>query len=268
MPIKDYYARVQGRYYRTGSRLFFKRPLTLNGTVPFISFTFDDFPRSALLAGGAILNRFGLAGTYYASFGLMGKQAPTGTMFDAEDLKLLLEQGHELGCHTFDHCHSAETDTGEFEDSILENRMALKKLLPGAGFRTFSYPISPPRARTKHRVAHHFECCRGGGQTFNAGTADLNYLSAYFLEKSRDNVANVKNLIDQNRRVNGWLIFATHDVCEDPTPYGCTPGFFEDVVQSAVSSGAQIMPVVHAWEVIARSSAQLRMANSRETVRL
>src|SRR2546425_11069576 len=113
------WARVQGRYIRTAARFFFKRPLVINTPTPFISFTFDDFPRSALLTGGAILKRFGLTGTYYASFGLMGKQAPTGPMFLPEDLKALLEQGHELGCHTFDHCHSWETKTGVFEDSII-----------------------------------------------------------------------------------------------------------------------------------------------------
>ena len=54
---------------------------------PVISFTFDDFPRSALLNAGAILRERGLAGTYYASFGLMGTKAPTGEMFEREDLR-------------------------------------------------------------------------------------------------------------------------------------------------------------------------------------
>jgi len=81
----------------------YRRPFLLRNDVPNISFTFDDFPRSALLTGGAILSRYGVRGSYYASLGLMGKQAPTGTIFVAEDLQRLLAQGHELGCHTFDH---------------------------------------------------------------------------------------------------------------------------------------------------------------------
>jgi len=104
--------------------------------------------------------------------------------------------------------------------------------------------------RTKKNTSKHFVCCRGGGQTFNAGTADLNYLSAYFLEKSRGNREVVKRLIDENRRARGWLILATHDVCESPTRFGCTPDFFEDIVQSAVASGARILPVADALELL------------------
>jgi hypothetical protein len=246
--------RIRGRYRRTSSRLFFKRPFAINTQIPFISFTFDDFPRSALLTGGAILQHFGLRATYYASFGLMGKQAPTGTMFWREDLETLLQQGHELGCHTFGHCHAWETKPSVFEDSIIENRLVLGDLFPAASFRTLSYPISQPRARTKQRVARHFACCRGGGQTFNVGTSDLNCLRAHFLEQSRDDPQAIRNLIDQNRRACGWLIFATHDICEIPTAWGCTPDLFEDIVQCALNSGARILPVIEAWEALCASS--------------
>jgi len=247
------WARVQGRYRRSAAAFFFRRPFAINSPTPFISFTFDDFPRSALLEGGAILKRFGLSGTYYASLGLMGKNALSGPIFVPEDLKALVEEGHELGCHTFDHCHSWETKTTVFENSIVENEAALQELLPEASFRTFSYPISPPRPQIKQKAAKHFVCCRGGGQTFNVGTTDLNYLRAYFLEKGRDHPETVRNLIEQNRRARGWLILATHDVCADPSPFGCTPDFFEDIVRCAVSSGARILPVVQAWEALRAS---------------
>jgi hypothetical protein len=222
--------------------------LTIDLQKPVITFTFDDFPRSAWLTGGAILERSGLRGTYYASLGLMGQTAPTGAICLAEDVRALVERGHELGSHTFDHRHSWDTKTNVFERSILENQAALDSLLPGARFRTFSYPISPPRPRTKHVVGSHFAAARGGGQTFNAGQTDLNYLSAYFLEKMRHDRGAVKHLIADNRAACGWLIFATHDVCDRPTPYGCTPGFFEDIVECAVESGARIVPVAEALD--------------------
>jgi peptidoglycan/xylan/chitin deacetylase (PgdA/CDA1 family) len=166
----------------------------------------------------------------------------------------LAERGHELGSHTFDHRHSWETKTNVFERSIVENEAALDTLLPGACFRTFSYPISPPRPRTKRVVGSRFAAARGGGQTFNAGEADLNYLSAYFLEKMRHDREAVKQVIADNRAARGWLIFATHDVCDTPTPYGCTPGFFESIVECAVESGARIVPVAEALESLGVSA--------------
>jgi len=256
MQISDYWSRAQGKYYRTGARLFFRRPLVLTNRTPLISFTFDDFPRSALRTGGRILKRFGAAGTYYVSLGLMGKTAPTGEMFLRDDLNDAVADGHELGCHTFDHYDSAGTATSVFEKSITKNSLALEQVLPGVSFQTFSYPISPPRVQTKRKIARHFVCCRGGGQTFNRGTADLSYLAAFFLEQSRDDENAVKRLIDQNRGAGGWLILATHDVSESPTPYGCTPEFFERVVQYAVQSGSRVVPVLEAYKSLQISTAE------------
>jgi peptidoglycan/xylan/chitin deacetylase (PgdA/CDA1 family) len=231
----------------------YRRPFLMCTDVPIISFTFDDFPRSALLTGGAILKRYEVRGTYYASLGLMGKEAPTGAIFLAGDLESLLAQGHELGCHTFAHCHSWKTRPSVFEESIIKNQAALDELLPGASFRTFSYPIMCPRPQTKRITGKYFTCCRGsGGQTFNVGKADANHLHTYFLEKSRENPERVTNLIYQNCRARGWLIFATHDVCDSPTPYGCTPAFFEEIVQCALNSGARILPVLEAWKKVAQ----------------
>lgn len=253
MPFRKFWSKFRGYYQRRAASLVFRKPFVINSEHPLISFTFDDFPRSALLVGGAILNRFGLAGTYYASLGLLGKEEPSGQIFLPDDLTTLFGRGHELGCHTFSHCHSWETDTEAFERSIIENRAALGRLRSGAEFKSFSYPISLPRPLTKARIAEYFLCCRGGGQTLNVGRVDLNQLSAYFLEKSRHNIRAVKDLIDRNREVRGWLIFATHDISDDPTPFGCNPQFFEEVVQYAVSSGARILPVVKALEALGAS---------------
>ncbi len=148
-----------------------------------------------------------------------------------------------LGCHTFSHCHSLKTSPAEFENSIIKNKRALDEFDLGATFRTFSYPISGPRLDTKRRAGKYFYSCRGGGQTFNVCIADLNLLKAYFLEKSRDNPEFVREIIDQNSQAKGWLIFATHDISENPTPYGCTPSLFNDIVQYSVDSGARILPV-------------------------
>jgi peptidoglycan/xylan/chitin deacetylase (PgdA/CDA1 family) len=222
----------------------------MHNSVPYISFTFDDFPRSALQVGGDILSQVGLQATYYASFGLMGTEAPSGKIFVFDDIKELLAQGHELGCHTFTHCDSFETNPKVFEDSIIKNGSALNELLPGAAFKSFSYPISGPRLDTKRRVRKYFCCSRGGGQTFNDGIADLNLLKAFFLEKSRDNPSFVKEVIDRNCRARGWLIFATHDVSETPTPYGCMPSFLEGIVKYSMDSGARILPVAKALDAI------------------
>jgi len=253
MTLRELRARTERYYRRQAARILFRRPFRIKSLVPIISFTFDDFPRSAFLIGGAILKQFGLTGTYYASLSLMGRRGRAGLMYLPDDLSALLEEGHELGCHTFAHCDSSQTKADVFEKSIVENRLALKAVCPVSSFKTFSYPISAPRPWTKRAAARHFLCARGGGQTFNSGTTDLNYLSAYFLEKSRETPDAVKKVIYQNSLARGWLICATHDVCEAPTAFGCTPGFFEDIVRTAVHSGARILPVDQALDALRNS---------------
>ncbi len=242
--------RIQGRYQRTLNRFFFRRLVEMHNSVPYISFTFDDFPRSALHTGGEILLKFGLRATYYASLGLMGTEAPSGKIFVLDDIKELVLEGHELGCHTFNHCDSWETNPEVFEDSIIRNKQALDELVSGATFSSLSYPIKGPRPESKRRAEKYFRCCREGGQTFNVGKTDLNLLKAYFLEKSRGNGGLVKKVVDQNCHARGWLIFATHDISESPTPYGCTPPFFEDIVKYSLASGARILPVAEALDAI------------------
>lgn len=252
--------RVLSRYQRTVATGLYRRPVPMKNTGPMISFSFDDFPRSALTVAGAILERHGVRGTYYASLGIMGKQEAAGLMFEEKDLGAVIERGHELGCHTYDHFNAWETDPAAFEESVLKNRAALDRIIPGARFASLSYPKLPPRPATKRRVGRHFTCCRCGNQKINQRIADGNHLFAFFLEMARGNFQQVRALIEENARVNGWLIFATHDVCSEPSQYGCTPEFFEQVVRCSLESGARVLPVVKGWEKM--SNQGMRMVQS------
>lgn len=243
------WSRVAGRWQRTLARWLARRQVVMRNTKPIISFSFDDFPRSALLTAGAILEGHHLAGTYYTSLGLAGQMTPSGQAFEQEDLAYAISRGHELGCHTYSHCHAWETSPRCFEAAIVQNREALRRLLPSVAFRSLSYPISCPRPGTKRRAARHFAACRSGGQTFNHGVVDLNHVAAFFLEQSRDADA-VKEMIDRTCQAGGWLVFATHDVRDAPGRFGCTPVFFEKVVSEAVKAKAVIMPVKDAVDAL------------------
>ena len=257
------WSRLLGSVQRRATSHIWRRPFLIRSQRPLISFTFDDFPRSALLVGGAILKRFGLAGTYYASLGLAGKETASGQIFVPDDLTTLVEQGQELGCHTFSHYDSwVKQQPTLLSTRSYKTAWPLIGSSPHAEFQDIFLPnCSLPRPQTKARIAKYFLCCRGGGQTFNSGKVDLNQLSAYFLEKSRGDFQEVKDLIDQNRQARGWLILATHDVSHSHTPFGCTPEFFENLVQIAISSGAQIVPVVEALEVLGAPGCETARSN-------
>ena len=235
---------------RVASTAMATRPLIMRNEQPLMSFTFDDFPRSALSQGGAILSTYNVRGTFFASLGLMGGVAPTGETFCLEDLQEVIRQKHELGCHTYDHCHAWDTAAATFEASVLRNRSSLRKYLPEVELRTSSYPISCPRPSTKRKMSRYFDCCRGGGQSFNTGSVDLNLAKGFFLEQSRNDFDEIARVIEANNRSKGWLIFVTHDVSDVPTRFGCTPVLFEKVVRHAVRSGVKVLPMCAAVDEV------------------
>jgi hypothetical protein len=255
MNFSNLMTRVRGKYQRSASDLLNRRPMIMRNAQPLVSFTFDDFPKNALYTGGAILEKYGARGTYFASFGLTGSVAPTGEIFRDEDVAPLLERGHEIGCHTFQHCDSWDTDSSSYDAALARNAEALARVAPGVTMQSFGYPLTTPSPGNKKVAGARFASCRGGGQTFNTGELDRNLLKSFFLEKSVHDPAAVKDLITRSAAARGWLIFSTHDVSDSPTRFGCTPAFFEQVVAWSQESGAKIATVAQALAAVGGRSA-------------
>lgn len=250
-------SRIVGKYRRTLAYRLNSRMASIKTAVPIISFTFDDAPKTAFDEGGAILGSHGAKATFFVSLGLLGSRTEVGTIASREDLLRSSEEGNELGCHTFDHLYTWETTPDMFVESVMRNKEALDRILPGAKFRSFAYPIGVPKPSVKLKLEKHFLCCRGGGQTANTGVADLNLLKSFFIDKrNNEDIDAIKRIIDYNASRPGWLIFATHDVTETPSPYGCTPKFFLNVVEYAARSGALLLPVIDAFERLRLSGAE------------
>lgn len=238
------FQRVANAARRRSSLYLCRRMVDLKPGMPIISFTFDDFPKTASDAGRRLLENHGARGTYYAALGLMDRaESPVGPIFSAKDLLSVHEAGHELGCHTFHHCNAWSTPGDEFEREIRQNREAIDRLIPGLQFKTHSYPIAYPSPANKKVINRHFTAARGGGQTFNLGPTDLNNFKAFFLEQGRNRPELIDQLIDQNAQAGGWLVFATHDVADHPTRFGVTPDLFERVVERSKKSSSLILPV-------------------------
>jgi len=221
-----------------------RRALLVAPRKPLVSFSFDDAPASAFLAGARVLEHHGLRGTFYVSLGLLGQPGPAGRLGGEAELRAAVAAGHELGCHTHDHLDAWEVPQEAYLASVEANAQALQRLLPGARFETFAYPKSGAVAAVKPALARRFLACRHGGQHGNAGRVDRDLLAACFLDRQQHaDLSFVRHLIEDNARRRGWLIFATHDVTTQPSPWGCTPGLLEAVVRHALRTGSRVLPV-------------------------
>lgn len=248
---------------RTLSALY-QRNVPLEDHGPMVSFTFDDFPRTAFSVGGAILEQFGARGTYYAAPGLMNTSNELGEQFRQRDLDALLDKGHELASHTFGHSSARSLSCHAFRADVEKGKRALKKIT-GAEAGNFAYPFGHVTLRTKFAVSPTLASARSIFPGFNGPAVDLNLLRANSLYGGIERAAQAEDLILENQRVGSWLIFYTHDVRPDPSPYGCTPALLEAAVSCAVLACCRVMTV---REVLAEIGVQNgnRVAQNRQCV--
>ena len=256
MHTRSLITRASGKVRRLLADQFGRRTLSIKTPVPIVSFTFDDAPVTAFREGRAILKQFGARATYYVSLGLLDAETEVGKIASVGDLARAVDEGGELGCHTFDHLDAWHTSSATFMASVARNGQALHRMLPSARFTTFAYPKSGAKLSLKLALGITFMCCRGGGQATNADSADLNLLKACFVDRRTGiDTVFIRTLVDYNADRRGWLILATHDVAADPSPYGCTPEFLEAIVQYASRSGALLLPVGEACARLMSSSS-------------
>jgi peptidoglycan/xylan/chitin deacetylase (PgdA/CDA1 family) len=220
----------------------YRREVPFENREPIVSFTFDDFPRSAYLAGGSILEHFGARGTFYTAYGLMNTCNELGDHFRADDLDSLLDRGHELASHTYSHLSARSASYAAFCQDAEKGRQAVERMT-GTDASNFAYPFGHVTLRAKPALGLTFASVRGIFPGLNGPEADLNLLRANSLYGDLDGAGRVETLIAENCRRKSWLIFYTHDVRPDPSPYGCTLALLEAAVGCAVQSGCRIRTV-------------------------
>jgi peptidoglycan/xylan/chitin deacetylase (PgdA/CDA1 family) len=220
----------------------YRRSWLLGDQRPVVSFSFDDFPRSAYTVGGSILRRCGGLGTYYVTPGLMSKTNELGKQFELNDLRALIEDGHELASHTRSHLSSRQVAFEEFQDDTQKGREAIAEIVGEKDSGNFAYPFGCVTVEAKRKLGPQMVSCRGTIGGINGPEIDLNLLRANRLYGGINRLEQVRKLIQTNEREKGWLIFYTHDVSESPSAYGCTPMLLEASVSYAAQR-ARIMTV-------------------------
>jgi len=207
-----------------------------------VSFTFDDFPKTALTAGGAILERHGARGTYYTASKLVGTVGDLGPLFETEDLRAAHRNGHEIACHTHSHLRCSEADKATLVSEVRANAAGISGIIKGFVPMNFAYPFGAASPRARHVLTRHYASCRGIQPGINLKIPDTAELYAYSVYAGTFDEVRMRELIDRNKAAGGWLIFYTHDVTPAPSPYGCTPEQWDTVVGYAAKT-SPILPV-------------------------
>ena len=139
---------------------------------PVVTFTFDDFPKSALNGADVIEKHNGFAG-FYACTSFLGQRSPLmGEMFDADTLAELRTRRHEIGAHSHTHLDCARDPLLKVERDIGENLVALSEAGHDETVSAFAFPYGETSYAAKRWVGDVFTTGRGVLAGVNSGAVD------------------------------------------------------------------------------------------------
>ena len=244
MPDQAYSAdrSLRGKLRRRLVRLVARRPARLTLTRPMLSITFDDAPQSAALVGARILEAQGVRGTYYVAAGLAGAEGPVGRYASAHEMIAAQAAGHELACHTFSHLDCGQAGAKQIIAEVERNTDTVASW--GAKPMTnFAYPYGDVSLDAKQALGPRYDVLRALHAGLIRGGVDLNQAPAVGVEGSRGEAVAL-SWLKRAAQEKAWMLLYTHDVCDQPSPWGCTPAALETIVAAAMRLGFDIVPVV------------------------
>lgn len=232
-----------GKVSRFLARKIVSKSLPLNNARPLVSFSFDDVPESACTTGAALLEEHRTRGTYYVSAGGCGAAGYCGRLASADILKALAARGHDIGCHTYSHVAVARVGRQKLTAELSRNGAFLRDIRNVRAPYNFAYPYGEYSLGTKFYLQDRFDSCRSLQPGVNAGSADLGALKSWELQNATIDRRGIAAIIAETVRVNGWLIFACHDVATEPSRFGVTPDLFAFALKTARDAGCQLANV-------------------------
>lgn len=195
-----------------------------NGKRAACSLTFDDARLSQAERGIAVLDRYGIKGSFYVSVWGMNRRLETW--------KEAVSAGHEIGNHTVRHpCaynHGTKISLEEFSLELMAEEFdaadaAIEESL-GVKPRTFAYPCGHKFVGRGEGVqsyvplaARRFLAARGFRDEFpnNPNGCDLAQLAG--IDADNATFEQLKTYLERAIASGGWLVLVAHEIAGEPT---------------------------------------------------
>jgi peptidoglycan/xylan/chitin deacetylase (PgdA/CDA1 family) len=226
------------------------KPMPTTPRKGIISFTFDDFPKSAAQHGAEAMDMIGASATYYTCTGMAGHTNVMGDIFTADDIAPLIKAGHEIGTHTETHLDCARVDTETMRSEISTNAANLEAIIGKTPEPHFAWPYGETHFSGKSSIGDIVSTARGILPGINRKGSDLMQLRSFELTPEDWTTDRASKAIEQAARSGGWVTIFTHDVRKDPSAYGTTPAALQRLAKQASDSGADVLNISAAYEKI------------------
>ncbi|MEM7492296.1 MAG: polysaccharide deacetylase family protein [Pseudomonadota bacterium] len=212
-----------------------------------ISFTFDDFPKSAAQYGANALEDADAKGTFYTCTGMMGKTNLMGDMYNADDLEALASRGHEIAAHTHNHIDCGRVDPATVRSEICHNLAELQALKAPTNLPHFAWPYGETTLTNKTKINDLVCTARGILPGINKKGSDLMQLGAFELTPDQWTTKRAADAIEATAQKGGWTIIFTHDVRKNPSAFGTTPESVRHLAKQSRDAGLDILTMSEAF---------------------
>lgn len=249
--LHDMLAAVRGH----AARSFRTKLFRMQNRAPIVSFTFDGVADSAYTNGAAILAELGVFGTFYVAAGTCGTNGTYWNVISPQQVRMLHDRGHEIGCLTFSHANLTKLSAARTEEECRKNHNLLRRICGDIQLSNFAYPDGQVTLGRKLQLQKRFDSCRGVVQGINVGTVDLGLLKAIELYDRSLTPEKLQQILRETCDRNGWVIFHTHDVSIRPSQVGCSPGLLRSTIETVQAMGLTCVPVRDALRMIGYPAA-------------
>ena len=247
---KDFIKRILQKFGRESAKYVGKKTGFLPSGNRIVSFTFDDFPFTAIENGARLLEAHKMRGTFYCSLGLAKTNTHVGLIGTEKDMLAVSEHGHECGCHTFEHIDCAEKSSKAILDDCLRNQSAAKRIA-NIQFHSFAYPRGSFNPSSKRVVSSLYRSARTIEPGINVNKIDLFALRSIALSEVTG-LERIRAWLRKLDKSGGWLIFRSHDVTQAPSRFGCSTRLFERILEETLDKRFQVKTIVETTNTFVR----------------
>ena len=224
--------------------------INLNLDQAIVSFTFDDVPKSAFENALPLLEKRGFKGTWYVCGGYLGEMFDGKLNLSEDDVYKLVELDHEIGCHTYGHLSLWKTKEQDLIKDLDKNKEVLEHITGAGKIISFAYPYGRVGYRIKDVIKDSYSIARGTKGIANIGRTDLYELSAVSLCNEYLSINRIRGYLEDTIEKKGWIIFYTHEVETNYGKYGCSPEYYQRLLDLVEDYKMKTMSVKDVYSMI------------------
>lgn len=175
---------------------------------PLISITFDDIWAGAMNPGATELEKRGWKGSFYVT-GKYARLAADPAYAHVDDIKSLIQRGHEIGSHSNTHPLMTSINNNDLAEEVKNNHDYLKFL--GQAPEGFAYPFGDFTEEVETEVKRYHGYARTSLVGLNDKTLDRFRLRIMPVTTSTT-TSELFAWIEDAERTSTWLILLFHDL--------------------------------------------------------